>query len=530
MTKKSVAFFAILILRINTLYAGNFAVTGISDPAPFVQALEAARKSHYHRFLNDDNPKDWSSPAHVKVIIQDTGGSGETSYASDNDIRCIVRGNINEVLADVIPHEVCHMVMHSYFHAPALPRWWDEGLATCCESQQFQIHKYDLNLYNDMTKSSGFATSELWEMKEYPTEMYKFYGQSHSQVTFMLSLKPEAECINFMVDALKTGKYKQALKDHYGFESLDDFQTAWVKWIPSQQVTNDCHWDQSTGRWHCDGGGGTNIAIGVRPRISPDDGVKPTPNPVAPTPQIDLGPLATILKDGQEKLKTQLAEQHTQLQSTLGGNNDKLQVVLGKTTSALSKIEAIAASPVGQAVNTQILPAVLSATGLGGLSAILLFVNGIMKRKSAVGLLTGNVKTDLGALVQKTLTAPKPVTLPDLSNLLQQLIPRIQQPQIQQPQQGVQPLPPEGYFPGYAAPAVPLGRNQAEAVSTLQLAQLEGRNPVFDAIAGRLMQDKLQNAIDGGDKTTSVVAQKLLNEIIAAVNAMTPLSTSTGAN
>ena len=69
----------------------------------------------------------------------------------------------------------------------------------------------------------------------------------------------------------------------------------------------------------------------------------------------------------------------------------------------------------------------------------------------------------------------------------------------------------------------PIERDDREARQLLQLSQLEGRDPLQDAIAGRLALDRLDAAADGdADSPRAKWADELRRELRERFNEIAP--------
>jgi hypothetical protein len=69
----------------------------------------------------------------------------------------------------------------------------------------------------------------------------------------------------------------------------------------------------------------------------------------------------------------------------------------------------------------------------------------------------------------------------------------------------------------------PIERDDVEARQLLRLSQLEGRDPLQDAIAGRLALDRLDAAAEGdGDEARARWADELRRELRERFNEIAP--------
>jgi hypothetical protein len=68
----------------------------------------------------------------------------------------------------------------------------------------------------------------------------------------------------------------------------------------------------------------------------------------------------------------------------------------------------------------------------------------------------------------------------------------------------------------------PIERDDREARELLRLSRLEGRDPLQDAIAGRLALDRLDALADGDDSTKASWADELRRELRERFNDIAP--------
>jgi hypothetical protein len=68
----------------------------------------------------------------------------------------------------------------------------------------------------------------------------------------------------------------------------------------------------------------------------------------------------------------------------------------------------------------------------------------------------------------------------------------------------------------------PIERDDREARELLRLSQLEGRDPLQDAIAGRLALDRLDTLAEGNDSARASWADELRRELRERFNDIAP--------
>ena len=94
------------------------------------------------------------------------------------DWKMNIQGSRERILDSVLPHEVTHTIFASYFRRP-LPRWADEGACTTVEHRS-EIAKQERNLIEFLKTGRGIPFSQMFAMKEYPSDVMPLYAQGHS--------------------------------------------------------------------------------------------------------------------------------------------------------------------------------------------------------------------------------------------------------------------------------------------------------------------------------------------------------------
>jgi hypothetical protein len=136
-----------------------------------------------------------------------------------------MEGELERLLADVIPHEVTHCVLADHFRCP-LPRWADEGISLMSESEEERSRH--LKVARDTANAGKFIQIRaLFASREYPKEVMGFFAQSYWVTKFLVEKKDRATFVTFVTDGMKD--WQIAAEKHYGFASLNDLETEFLK-------------------------------------------------------------------------------------------------------------------------------------------------------------------------------------------------------------------------------------------------------------------------------------------------------------
>lgn len=238
-----VAAMILFLILSATAFAGashrteNFIVDA-PDEATAVAVAESAEywlAVHAREFLGREEFK-LTSPCVVSVEYraENSSGGGATAFAFDGG-RLVQPtatwvGPRQKLIEDIVPHEVFHLVINDHF-GRAIHRWFDEGVASNCESDRMLESYRKMNI-DFLTRGRGIAFNQMLVAKEYPRDsLLPFYAQSASAVGFLLYLQPDKKhLINFGIQATNTS-WTGALQKYYGLHSTSEFQVAWLDWV-----------------------------------------------------------------------------------------------------------------------------------------------------------------------------------------------------------------------------------------------------------------------------------------------------------
>ncbi len=194
---------------------------GVADAQSFISndievqnAANRARIDLSTRFIGRVLP-DLHPRCVIEVVNNTESGSGITTFANGTTTMT-VRGTRHEILNNVLPHEVMHTVINTIYNRP-MPRWFDEGIASVVGSSVTPV---------------GFTIipfQTMFDMMDYPADPTPLYLQSVSVVRFLILHGDERLLIKFGADSLRLG-WPESLKSNYNYNSLTDFQSAWLNW------------------------------------------------------------------------------------------------------------------------------------------------------------------------------------------------------------------------------------------------------------------------------------------------------------
>ncbi|MBN2474893.1 MAG: hypothetical protein JXB62_09825 [Pirellulales bacterium] len=215
--------------------APNFIVE-TADPKLAEQIATAAeqyRRDLAVEWLGKAMPN-WSRPCMMTVRVgPNLGAGGATTFVFDRgevyDWRMTIQGSRQRILDSVLPHEITHMIFASHFRCP-LPRWADEGGATCVEHAS-ERQKHQRMLVQFLRTGRGIAFSRMLAMTQYPPDVMPLYAQGFSVVEFLIQLGGKRKYIDFLADGMKTDQWSAAIRRHYGIADAGTLQNTWLAWI-----------------------------------------------------------------------------------------------------------------------------------------------------------------------------------------------------------------------------------------------------------------------------------------------------------
>ncbi len=210
----------------------------VSAPTPQLakeigDQAEVYRKQLAIEWLGKELPA-WSKPCPISAQVQpNLGAGGKTSFVFDRGEvfgwKMDIQGSRERILDSVLPHEVTHTIFASYFRQP-VPRWADEGACTTVEHPS-EVSKQERNLIQFLKTGRGIPFSQMFAMKEYPSDVMPLYAQGHSLSEWLIESRGRKAFLEFVGDGLKDENWPRAVREHYGFDSLLAMQNSWNDWV-----------------------------------------------------------------------------------------------------------------------------------------------------------------------------------------------------------------------------------------------------------------------------------------------------------
>ena len=208
----------------------------------FAETAEQCRRDLAVLWLGKTLP-DWSAKCPVQVHIgYDLGAGGKTSFVFENgevfDWEMEIQGSHERILDSVLPHEITHMILASYFRQP-VPRWLDEGMATSVEHKNEKAnYRRMLRHFLQSNVRRCFSLNQMVAMKDYPeSDPMPFYAQGFSIVEYLLEMGRQFDeyehrrLVHFAHTASQIGNWQSALQEYYGIQNLGELQLSWVQWV-----------------------------------------------------------------------------------------------------------------------------------------------------------------------------------------------------------------------------------------------------------------------------------------------------------
>ena len=252
--------------------SANFVVYA---PTP-TQARVIANEAEHHRlilakrWLGKELPKG-NNPCVIHFPAEVHSSSTEFTFGISpptvdkatfkylDSARMKLAGPFERMLESELPHEVTHTVIAGHF-GRALPRWADEGIAILSEPAS-ELASHDVGVRKVLNEGKAFRLTHLFRLNEYPRDVSVLYFQGYSVVQFLLSRKPLdgtefkpgftqiddgglvllsrtraphsalLEFVRLGSEGNTAKSWDAAAKFSYGFDSVDELETAWIEWL-----------------------------------------------------------------------------------------------------------------------------------------------------------------------------------------------------------------------------------------------------------------------------------------------------------
>lgn len=197
------------------------------------RSAEKFRKELAIQWLGKAMPK-WSRPCPIKArVAPNLGAGGVTSFLFDRGEvygwRMNIQGPQDRLLDSVLPHEVTHTIFASHFRQP-LPRWADEGACTTVEHESERAKQQQL-LIQFLKTGRGIAFTQMFALKEYPSDVMPLYSQGFSLASFLIDQGGRKKFLSFLGEGLQDERWPEATQRFYGYPSLAALQHSWLDWV-----------------------------------------------------------------------------------------------------------------------------------------------------------------------------------------------------------------------------------------------------------------------------------------------------------
>ncbi|MGL4942809.1 MAG: hypothetical protein ACRC46_06425 [Thermoguttaceae bacterium] len=232
---------AISVANAATCETENFVVVDAPTPAMAQEIAETAERCRTELavyWLGANVPR-WREVCPIRVKVgDDLAPGGETSFVFQNGNvagwEMKLQGSLVRLCDSVIPHEITHTLLAMHFRRP-LPRWFDEGAATCMEHDSEKAN-YNRMLRDFLSKHvrRGLPFNRMVSMMQYPSDVMPLYAQGFSVAEFLLENGSPADYVRFGEQALASGDWSRAAHEVYGVRDLGELQLRWTDWVTTR--------------------------------------------------------------------------------------------------------------------------------------------------------------------------------------------------------------------------------------------------------------------------------------------------------
>lgn len=209
----------------------NFVVTApTNDTARAVaRAAENYRQGLAKMWLGKELA-DWSQPCPIRVQIDELARpQGMTSYSfrggRPEAWDMALWGELEIVVQSVLPHEVMHTILATYFGRP-IPRWADEGICTMVEAAA-DLSRHDRSVLLMVSGNSHQPLTRLFGIERYPRDVQSFYMQSYSVTRYLIAQGGRRKFLKFLDEGHRQRNWETAVRRHYGFTTTAHLEEAW---------------------------------------------------------------------------------------------------------------------------------------------------------------------------------------------------------------------------------------------------------------------------------------------------------------
>jgi hypothetical protein len=233
---RTLLFAAVLTVSMGARYeTPNFVIEtkNATQAKQYGDAAEYFRKELAVEWLGEEMPR-WGDRCPITVNVGSRlGAGGATTFVFNHGEvfgwRMSIQGSHERILDSVLPHEITHMILASYFRQP-LPRWADEGASTSVEHHSERTRHRKM-LLEFLQSQRGIPFNAMFAMKEYPNDIMPLYAQGFSLSEYLIQQGGKRKFLAFMKDGLDGERWPDAVQLHYGHANLGTLQNAWLGWV-----------------------------------------------------------------------------------------------------------------------------------------------------------------------------------------------------------------------------------------------------------------------------------------------------------
>ncbi len=204
------------------------------------EAAEIYRRELAIEWTGKPLPFNWSHSCPITVIVGTMGAGGATTFnfqaGEVYGWKMNIQGSEQRILDSVLPHEINHTIFASHFRRP-LPRWADEGAASLIEhdSERNRLREIHTRVMGSRRK---IPLKSLLDIKNYPQDkqdILTLYAEGHSLADYLIQHGSKPQYLQLMAMAHDRG-WEAALKNLYGFKSVDALEREWDQWVLAGSV------------------------------------------------------------------------------------------------------------------------------------------------------------------------------------------------------------------------------------------------------------------------------------------------------
>jgi len=225
----------------------HFIVLYQDAPDDFVEKVINGAESYYDRITEELGFRRfdfwlWENRAKIYIYNDSSSyqaASGQPRWSAGAVLpkRKIIQTFVcaGDFLETTLPHELGHIIFREFvgFNNPGVPLWLEEGVASYQEKERYSQAKVFLRRaigegnFMDLKKLSGLPA----EAGLNPGNVDIFYAESFSIVDFLIRDFGRDKFVLFCQNLRDYKDLIKALRLSYSFASLEELNSAWVKYL-----------------------------------------------------------------------------------------------------------------------------------------------------------------------------------------------------------------------------------------------------------------------------------------------------------